>query len=179
MENIFKNKIYLVSLAALITAGVLINFCTKIYQCACFFSIITATSVFLSNKYGLKKASFSLALSLVIAALVTYNVEYKIHNVTYVGIMMTSFVSVFLSFVASALMFEKTQSNVLANSALVMFSASFIDGFIMSGYFVNKLSALNITSIFAQEIFFKSIYLTVFLVAAYGVKLLNSKVSKA
>lgn len=148
---------YTLIFAVLLTSSLLINLCHQIYQCACFFVLATSMAYLLKENYGKKVAFTSLLTALAITFALTYNIKYNLYQKTYVGLITVSILSIFISCVASTLLFEN-RSNL--KYFYIIGAASLIDGIIMSAYFVGKFDLAQVIAIFSKEMLFKISYIT-------------------
>lgn len=155
MKKILMDRNFALLFAAILLSAISINFCSKIYQCACFFTIMVCSAHFISQRFSFKVSATSLAVALSIAFALLINVDYKIYGKIYQGIIMTSFLSVFVSFYVASKLFKNNREVALPVLVLV---AGLIDGVIMSAYFYNSTSIAFVAMVFAKEIGFKITY---------------------
>jgi len=162
VSKIFGNKLYICSTLLLCSLTVLLNFCTKIYQCAFIFTIIAITINAVTFTYGkrlsLKGLAFAITASFMLLWKLPYYIDGKIVN----GLVFASFTSVMISMYWSASFFQKLIAKFsFAKSNFISLSiGSVIDGFIMGIFFVinNNFSYGRIADIFTREVSYKIMY---------------------
>jgi len=162
VSKIFGNKLYICSTLLLCTLTILLNFCTKIYQCAFIFTIIAITINAVTFTYGKRMSLKGLAFAIMASFMLLWKLPYYIDGKIVNGLVFASFTSVMISMYWSASFFQKLIAKFsFAKSNFISLSiGSVIDGFIMGIFFVinNNFSYPRIADIFTREVSYKIMY---------------------
>ena len=143
----------------------LLNFHTKVYQCALLFTIIAITNncimLFDSRSKSLNTIAFAIIVNFILLWKIPYYINGKIVN----GLVFTSFFSLIISIYCSTALFEKLTKYIgfITSNALAVILAAIVDGLIMSIFFIlnNKFSYSRVLDIFHREVSYKIIYILV------------------
>lgn len=162
INKIFNNKLYICSIGLLCTLIYLLNFCTKIQQCALVFitiAIITnATTFFFGKSQSLRGLVFANIISFSLLWELPYYIDGQIVN----GLVFASFLSLMISMYWSTSVFQKLTSkfSFVKSNALSFSIAAIIDGLIMGLFFIvnNNFSYPKVLDIFSRELSYKMMY---------------------
>lgn len=162
INKTINNKLYFCSIGLLCALTYLLNFCTKIYQCALAFTIIAITinviTLLCGKSNALKGIVFAITISFTLLWKLPYYIDGKIVN----GLVFASFSSVMISMYWSVFVFQKLGSrfSFVISNVLSLSVGAIIDGFLMGLFFViNKnFSYTKIIDIFTREVSYKMVY---------------------
>ena len=157
-----KNKLYFCSVGLLCALTYLLNFCTKISQCALVFTIIAITINAVTFLFGKSKALKGLAFAITISFVLLWKLPYYIDGKIVNGLVFASFSSVMISMYWSASVFQKlgNRFSFVISNALSIAVGAIIDGFVMGLFFIinNNFSYTRVLDIFTREVSYKIIY---------------------
>ena len=162
INKTINNKLYFGSIGLLCALTYLLNFCTKIYQCALAFTIIAITINVVTFLCGKSKALKGLAFAIMISFSLLWRLPYYIDGKIINGLVFASFSSVMISIYWSASVFQKLESrfSFVISNALSIAVGAIIDGFVMGLFFTinNNFSYTRVLDIFTREVSYKMIY---------------------
>jgi len=162
VSKIFGNKLYICSILLLCTLTYLLNFCTKIYQCAFIFTIIAIAINAVTFTYGKRMSLQGLAFAIMASFMLLWKLPYYIDGKIVNGLIFASFTSVMISMYWSASFFQKliAKFSFAKSNFISLLIGSVIDGFIMGIFFVinNNFSYGRIADIFTREVSYKIMY---------------------
>lgn len=143
----------------------LLNYCTKIAACAFVFTLLMLTVNTIHKTFGFRRAFQTISAYVGINILFLSDYNYIIGNRVFEYLVPTSLFAVLL---ASTVLMKTTsllddKIGVSKSAFLGLVFAAIIDGFAMSLYFTNYLSASKIIPIFLKEVSFKCLYAFVIL----------------
>lgn len=166
--NTTNNKLYIFLMLTLFTSIYALNFCNKISSCALVFTVIVFTANILSEFYSRKIAILGTFLSSVISFCLLWNFDYKINGSVTNGIVLMSLVSVLISsYIGTGILKTNVNLNFYKRNLISFISYAFVDGIVMSGFFMNKFSGHKILINFSKEIFFKAAYFSIAYIAIF------------
>lgn len=171
MNNIFNKKINIIGFLILTGLTYLLNFCSKIYECALIFTCIILVTNFITILSDRNSSLKQLCLATLVSFIALFKMPYYIDGQIINGLVIASFVSLIISVYWSSLFFEKLRKKYffLLTNLISIVIAALIDGFIMGLFFLinNKFSLLRIVDIFVKEISYKTFYSLVFTVILF------------
>jgi hypothetical protein len=155
-----SNKTYLLLTGVLFACTLLLNFYTKIADCALIFTFLALTLNTISAIYGTKKATKSIILSVCTSLALLWNLEYYIKGELISGLVITSLFSILVSsFIGLSLLSRlRVRYNFYVRNFISLTAYAIVDGAIMAAFFINIFPAHRVLSIFIREVGYKSIY---------------------
>ena len=162
INKIFNNKLYICSIGLLCALTYLLNFCTKLHQCALVFITIAITTNTITFFFGKSQSLKGLVFAIIISFSLLWELPYYIDGKIVNGLVFTSFLSLMISMYWSTSVFQKLTSkfSFVKSNALSFSLAAIIDGLIMGLFFIvnNNFSYPRVFDIFSRELSYKMMY---------------------
>lgn len=159
--NKINNKLC-VFLMILFASTYTLNMCNKISSCALVFTIFVFTVNIISEFYSRKLAMLGTFVSSIVSFCLLWGFDYTIKGVVTNGIILISLVSLFISsYIGTSILKTNTNLNFHKRNLISFISYAFIDGVVMSLFFINKFPNHKILTNFTKELFFKLVYFSI------------------
>ncbi len=173
------NNILMMLVITLFSSTFALNFCSKISQCALVFSIIIVAANILAELYSRKIALVATLASATISLLMLWNFEYKINGSVTDNVVLVSLLSIFISvFIGTNALKSHINLSFYQRNILSFIACAFVDGVVMSGFFINKFSNAKILTNFSKEIFFKLAYFSIICTVIYVISNISQNTKK-
>lgn len=179
MTNTIKTniKFYMPLVTLLCSFTYILNYCSKIYSCAIAFTLLALTVNVITNFFGREKALKTVTLAVIVSLLLSWNLVYFIHGQAISGMVAMSLVSVLLGSVTSTHIIKTLSLRTSFNKSnfFALFGFAVVDASLMAMFFMSKLPAERVITIFAKEIGFKLVYAAIIFAVIAAAKIIITK----